>query len=66
MRRVYAYLTKTRNISAETVNEFVSKGLIIEDERHNLTFKMKDKEDNIIGVVKKKQGYIKLNYINTQ
>jgi len=65
MRRVYAYLTKTRNISAETVNEFVSKGLIIEDERHNLTFKMKDKEDNIIGVVKKETGYIKLNYINT-
>ena len=26
---------------------------------------MKDKEDNIIGVVKKETGYIKLNYINT-
>lgn len=65
MARVYAYLTKTRNLSVETVNEFVKRGLIIEDERHNLTFKMKDRQNKTIGVVKKETGYIKLNYINT-
>lgn len=65
MARVYAFLTKTRNLSVETVNEFVKRGLIIEDERHNLTFKMKDRDNNIIGVVKKETGYKKLNYMNT-
>ncbi|TRW22904.1 DUF3991 domain-containing protein [Criibacterium bergeronii] len=62
--RVYAYLTKTRNIDYDIVNEFVKQDLIIEDVKHNLTFKMKDKDNNLIGITKRETGYKKFVYIN--
>ena len=62
--RVYAYLIKTRNIDYDIVNEFVKQDLIIEDVKHNLTFKMKDKDNNLIGLTKRETGYKKFEYIN--
>lgn len=43
-RRVYAYLTKSRYIDYDTVNQFVKAGLIYEEkEHHNAVFVAKDK-----------------------
>lgn len=64
MKRTFAYLTKKRNIDTHIINEFVKKGLLIQDDRNNATFKMKDKNDKLIGIVKKGTGYVKLEYIN--
>ena len=42
--RIFAYLTKKRRISQETVNQFIGRGLIYEEkEHHNVVFVGKDK-----------------------
>ena len=47
-RRVYAYLIKTRHISADVVHDFIHKGLIYEDaNHHNIVFLGKDPQGNI-------------------
>ncbi|MGX8833684.1 DUF3991 domain-containing protein [Amedibacillus sp. YH-ame6] len=45
MKRMYAYLLKTRHIDKDVVNEFVKKGLLYEDTQyHNVVFVGEDNE----------------------
>ncbi|MEG0164892.1 DUF3991 and TOPRIM domain-containing protein [Anaerorhabdus sp.] len=45
MKRMYAYLLKTRHIDKDVINEFVKKGLLYEDKQyHNVVFVGKDNE----------------------
>lgn len=52
MKRVYAYLCKTRGIRASIVKEFVNKGLLAEDERHNALFLHINEGNTIVGADK--------------
>lgn len=47
--RVYAYLTKTRGISADTVEKFIKNGTIAQDNNGNAVFKVFDESNNLSG-----------------
>lgn len=47
--RVYAYLTKTREIDEDIVKRYIDKGLIAQDVRGNVVFKIFDAAGNITG-----------------
>lgn len=53
MRRVYAYLTKTRLIDSEIVQEFVDRKMLYQDERGNCVFVSKDQENKPIFACKR-------------
>lgn len=49
MKRLFAYLIKTRGIDSKIVSQLVGKGLILEDKSHNIVFKAIDKVGNTVG-----------------
>lgn len=52
-KRAYAYLTQTRGIEGNIVNEMMKRNHIYQDERNNIVFCGKDKDDNIVYATKK-------------
>lgn len=44
MRNVYAYLSQTRQISADVINEFVKRKMLYQDVRNNCVFVSRNKE----------------------
>lgn len=62
--RLYAYLTKTRKISQETISDFVHRRLISQDSKGNINFKFED-EDKNISYSKKGTTDKKFSYINS-
>lgn len=53
MRRLYAYLTKSRCISSNVITEFVREDLMYEDDHHNIIFCAKDETGCIVNAQKK-------------
>ena len=49
VKRVYAYLSKTRGISATIVNELINNELINQDIRNNLVLKYVDEKGSVVG-----------------
>lgn len=47
--RVYAYLTKTRNISPDIVKYVIDKGLVVQDIKGNAVFNIYDENGNLSG-----------------
>lgn len=56
MRRLFAYLVKSRCIHADVITEFIRKGLMYEDAYHNIIFCAKN-EDGVIVNAQKKSTY---------
>jgi hypothetical protein len=52
MKRVYAYLCKTRGINASIVKELIDKGLLGKDYRHNALFLHKNENNKVVGADK--------------
>ena len=53
MRRLFAYLVKSRCIQTAIVTEFIREGLMYEDICHNIIFCAKNEEGNIVNAQKK-------------
>ncbi|MGL4546445.1 DUF3991 domain-containing protein, partial [Eubacterium aggregans] len=51
LRRVFAYLIKTRHISASVVQDLVKEKLISEDDHHNCVFNCRDEKDEVRGAI---------------
>ena len=49
MKHMYAYLCKTRGIKATIIKEFIQKGMLAEDQRHNALFLHRNEEDEVCG-----------------
>jgi len=49
MKRLFAYLIKTRGVDSQIVYQLVRKGLILEDKEHNIVFKAIDEAGNTVG-----------------
>lgn len=47
--RTVAYLTKTRRLDYNTVNNLIKQGKITEDTKHNAVFKIKDENNMTVG-----------------
>lgn len=62
--RLFAYLNKTREISYDTILEFVNKDLISQDAKGNINFKFIDEEGNV-HFSKKGTTNKSFNYIDT-
>ncbi|OAA87789.1 DUF3991 and TOPRIM domain-containing protein [Clostridium ljungdahlii] len=62
IKHVYGYLCKTRGINAKVINEFISKGLLGEDERHNALFLHLNEMNKVVGADKCGTN----SYINTR
>lgn len=53
MRRLFAYLVKSRCIHADVITEFIREGLMYEDVCHNIIFCAKNEEGVIVNAQKK-------------
>ena len=64
-KRVIAYLTKTRGIPADTVQELIQAGALYEDLQHNCVFFYEDKNGRTIAVQKGTLTEKRFNRINS-